>query len=184
MKVHRHRLLEAGRAVSGSDDDLSPAPLHAEPVKRPVRRTREDCGRWWNGQAWRTGRGLAEGMHERLVGMVSLHAGHLLRENHRHEGLEDSLRLGYPQAGMVPANFGQERMGRRKARVVILLPAQRGGSRRGPRRARSPRLDLDCAVRMLQMDGGGAFGRERRAPRLAVSHPEPCALADRREGQP
>jgi len=34
------------------------------------------------------------------------------------------------------------------------------------------------------MDGGGAFGRERRAPRLAASHPEPCALTDRREGQP
>src|SRR5260370_34897858 len=85
---------------------------------------------------------------------------------------------------MVPANFGQERMGRCKARVVILPPAQCGGSRRGPCRARSPRLDLDRAVRMLQMDGGGAFGGERRAPRLAVSHPEPCALTDRPEGQP
>src|SRR5260370_1021323 len=123
-------------------------------------------------------------MEEGVVGMVSLHAGHLLRENHRHKGVEDSLRLGYPQPGMVPANFGQERMGRCKARVVILLPAQCGGSPRGPRRARSPRLDLDRAVRMLQMDGGGAFGGERRAPPLAVSHPEPCALTDRREGQP
>ncbi len=145
--------------MGGSDDDLSPAALNAERVKRPVRGAREDSGRWWNGEAWRPGRGLAEGVHERLVGTVSLDADHLLRENHGHEGLEDRLRLGYPQAGMVPANFGQEWMGRCKARVVILLSAQRSGSRRGPRRASSPRLDLDGAVRMLQMDGGGAFGR-------------------------
>src|SRR5260370_9413072 len=85
---------------------------------------------------------------------------------------------------MVPRNCGEDGMGGHKAGVVILCSAKRGCSRRGPRRARSPRLDLDCAVRMHQMDGGGAFGRERRAPRLAVAHPEPGARANGLEGQP
>src|SRR5260370_8183829 len=115
-------------------------------------------------------------MEEGVVGMVSLHAGHLLRENHRHKGLEDSLRLGYPQPGMVPANFGQERMGRCKARVVILLPAQCGGSRRGPPGARPPRLGLDRAVGTLEMDGGGASGAQRPPRRLAFPPPSPLTL--------
>ena len=55
-----------------------------------------------------------------------------------------------------------------EAGVVVLLPTQGGGTRRGPTGAWPPRFDLDPAVPLQQMNRGGAFGREGRAPSFAV----------------
>ena len=80
-------------------------------------------------------------------------------------------------------DLGEEGMRGPEAGVVILLPTQRVRSRRGPGRARTPRLDIDRALADLEVDAGRTIRRQGRAPGLAVVEPQPRPLADRAHRQ-
>ena len=153
-QVHRHGLFEPSRAVCSADDDLGSAALDAKTVKGPVRRAREHRCRWWNHEAGRSWCGLAERLHKSTIGSVRLDAGHLLREDRRHQSLENGPGLGKAETRIAPMDLGEEGMRGPEAGVVILLPTQRVRSRRGPGRARTPRLDIDRALADLEVDAG------------------------------
>ena len=84
---------------------------------------------------------------------------------------------------MAAVRLRDERMEGAKSGVVVLFTAKRPGARRGPGGTGSPRLDVDLTVLVHQTQRGGTFGRESRAPYLAVPHAQGNAGADGGDGQ-
>lgn len=84
---------------------------------------------------------------------------------------------------MAPMHVREQTLGRPKTRVVVQFTAEGGGAIGRPGRPRSPGLDLDRAVAVHEVNGGGAVRGVSRAPGFAVPEPQPRTRSDRRERQ-
>src|SRR5207253_4757463 len=123
-----------------------------------------DLGRRRKLQRERSGCDIAERVHQVPVRVDRLLRSHLLEDDRRDKRFEDRMGPGHADATDLAVESGDKRVDGDKARVVIVLAAQRGSLLDGPIRAWTPRLHIDETEVMLDVDRGGARGSSRGAP--------------------
>ncbi len=181
--VHGHGFFEALRAPRRPDDHVGTPALDPEAVKGPVRRAGEDLRRRRKLQRERPWRGLAERVHEVPVRVDRFLRRDLLKDDRRHERFEDRMGPRHADAANLAVEPGDKRVDGDKARVVVLLAAQRGSLLDGPICAGTPRLHIDETKVMLDVHRGGARGSSRGAPYGIALVAQPWARPQRRERQ-
>jgi hypothetical protein len=100
-----------------------------------------------------------------------------LTDHRRDQGFEDRLGTREPQSTMPAGQVGEQALIGTKIAVVVLLTAQGRSLRDGPAGARTPGLDLDGVVVVVDAHGGGALRCARRAPDVLSVATKPWAGA-------